>query len=1279
MTDTRPKPGPATVPVCAIGASAGGVTALRALFSQLPPNLGLAYVVIIHLPPDRPSQLHQILSEVTGMPVVQVDDTPELRPDTVFVIPPDSELVIEGDAVTTREFIEPRGRREPINRFFRSIAKGRGDGMAVLLSGGGSDGAAGARAVKEAGGVILAQEPAEAEFPMMPRAVIQGGGTDVVGPIATLARRIAEIAATKHSLRETAPEIAEPVYREILTLVRDRTGHDFLGYKDATVRRRIARRMQITRSASLPDYAQRLRSNADEAQELFSELLISVTSFFRDPQAWDQLSAEAVAQILEAADEGGIRAWVVGCATGEEAYSLAMLLLEAMETRGLSLPVQIFATDVDETALVFGREGRYGAGIAADVGERRLQRFFERDGEGYRVRKVLRDCVLFARHSLMRDPPFMRLDLVSCRNLLIYLNRGVQRDALGTFAYGLRRNGYLFLGLAENPDLLSDDFLPVERSARIYRLRTRAVRHFPARNASPQGEWPRAIDSTRTRTREGQARGFSETHAAALEQFAPPSVLVAQDLSVQNLSPLAGRYLLPSAGPLNNNIASLVRPELRLDLRAAIRRAVDRGEPTLTAPVPVAFDAGARSVALHVAPTAGPEGQPAVLILFLDGGPVLAGNLAEVPDQPAGTEIRRLRAELESAEARAVTAGGEYEVTLENLRIANEELQSVNEEYRSTAEELEASREELQSTNVELEALNRELEDNLTSIRSAHSDLENVIAASDIGTLFLDTDLKIRMVTLRVKELFNVTEGDTGRRITDFNHRLTWSSLPEDVAQVLADLQPIERELPTTDGRWLQMRLRPYRTIDDHINGVVLTFVDVTSGREALTRLRESEARANALARATAQVIYRMSADWSEMLELSGDGFLADCPTPDAGWLARYIHPEDRPQVDQAILHALREKRVFELEHRVIDKDGGIGWTLSRAVPILNADGEIAEWFGAASDLTARKRHEEELRATRDALAMATRASRLGWGSWDYATGQAEWDARARQIIGLAAGEGRIDDWMTRLSAEDRAAIEDEIAASLREGRAFEVEFQPVAGPAAGRIVHATGMFQSGDEGTAAHGTGLVRDVTELRRWEARQRMLVGELNHRVKNLLAVIQSIAAQTRRGSTDLESFGRAFEQRLSALAAGLDTLTRSSWTGTDLAELIEMTAGALRPGEGRLSCTGEPVTLAPDAVLTLALALHELATNALKYGAWSCSGGKVAVDWAREGEDLLRLRWRETGGPRPVPPDARGFGSALLETGVAWDLDGNSSLEFADEGVIYTLVFPVPAAG
>ncbi|MEI4469705.1 chemotaxis protein CheB [Frigidibacter sp. MR17.24] len=1278
MTNKTSPPGPSTVPVCAIGASAGGVKALRALFSQLPPNLGLAYVVIVHLPPDQPSQLHQILSEVTGMPVVQVDDTPELRPDTVFVIPPDNELVIEGDAVTTREFIEPRGQREPINRFFRSIAKGRGDGMAVLLSGGGADGAAGARAVKEAGGVILAQEPDEAEFPMMPRAVILGGGTDFVGPIATLALRISEVAATKHSLRKTAPEAAEPIFREILTLVRDRTGHDFLGYKDATVRRRIARRMQITRSASLADYAQRLRSNGDEAQELFSELLISVTSFFRDPAAWDQLSAEAVAQILEAADENGIRAWVVGCATGEEAYSLAILLREAMEARGMNLPVQIFATDVDETALVFGREGRYGAGIAADVGDERLRRFFDRDGEGYRVRKELRDSVLFARHSLMRDPPFMRLDLVSCRNLLIYLNREAQRDALGTFAYGLRRNGYLFLGLAENPDVLSDDFLSVERSSRVYRLRTRAVRHFPARNASPQGQWPRAIDSSRTRSRESQERSFSESHAAALERLAPPSVLIAQDLSVLNLSPQAGHYLLPSAGPLKNNIASLVRPELRLDLRGAIRRATDRGEPTLTAPVTVAFDGGTRAVALHVTPATGSEGQPAILILFLDGGPVPAGNFGELTDQPAGTEIRRLRAELESAEARAVAVSGEYEVTLENLRIANEELQSVNEEYRSTAEELEASREELQSTNVELEALNRELEDNLLSIRAAHSDLENVISASDIGTLFLDTDLKIRMVTPRVKELFNVTEADVGRPITDFSHRLSYDRLAQDVMQVLCDLQPIERELSATDGRWLQMRLRPYRTLDDHISGVVLTFVDVTAGREALTRLRDSEARFRGLATATAQATFRMSPDWGELREMKGGGFVADVTTAESSWLVRFVPPEDRARLEAAILGAMRDRGILAIEHRICIRDGGIGWAQTRAVPILGDRGEIIEWFGAMSDQTARRRHEEDLRAARDALALATRASWLGWGSWDYATGVAEWDARAREIVGLADGENRIGDWMARVSEADRTEIENEIAASLREGRPFEIEFQPESGPAAGRIVHATGMFQSGVEGSAAHGTGLVRDVTELRRWEARQRMLVGELNHRVKNLLAVIQSIAAQTRRGSTDLNSFGRAFEQRLSALAAGLDTLTRSSWTGTDLAELIERTAGALRRGEGRLLTEGEAVTLPPAAVMTLALALHELATNALKYGAWSRAGGKVVVAWTREGEKL-RLCWRETGGPAPSEPKARGFGSALLETGVAWDLDGTSSLDLMSEGLVYTLVFPAPPAG
>lgn len=417
------------VPVCAIGASAGGVAALQSLFKRLPSDLGLAYVVILHLSPDEPSSLDEVLSSCTRMPVHQIEDAPTLKPDCVFVIPPDRELVIDGDTIAARPFSEPRGKRAPIDMFFRSVAVVRGDGVAIVLSGAGSDGALGVAAIKEAGGVILVQEPAEATFSSMPQSAIATGVADFVAPISRLAERLAEVARSKEAVRSLDMAGAANDLRRIVALLRSRTGHDFSAYKRATVMRRVIRRMQVCRTDTLADYADYLLTTPEEAKNLFSDLLISVTTFFRDEHAFEALARQAIKPLVEGIDEAAdetIRVWVVGCATGEEAYSIAILLHEELVKHSVKAPFQIFATDLDEAALATAREGRYPRAIEADVTEERLARFFINEGTHFRVRKELRESVLFAKHSILKEPPFMRLDLITCRNLLIYLERSLQ-------------------------------------------------------------------------------------------------------------------------------------------------------------------------------------------------------------------------------------------------------------------------------------------------------------------------------------------------------------------------------------------------------------------------------------------------------------------------------------------------------------------------------------------------------------------------------------------------------------------------------------------------------------------------------------------------------------------------------------------------------------------------------------------------------------------------------------------------------------------------------------
>jgi len=847
MPDSE-QPAEPLIPICAIGASAGGLKALQRLFGAIDPDLGLAYVVIVHLAPDHPSQLAEILGTATTMSVNQVLDSPELKPNCVYVIPPDRELVIEGNQVTSQPFREPRGQRTPIDMFFRSVASARGDGFAVVLSGAGADGALGVRRVKEEGGIILVQDPNEAEFAMMPRSAIATGVVDFIEPVEQLTARIAETTRSKKALARTDGQDAEHQIGRVLSFLRARTGHDFSNYKSATIRRRIGRRMQVTCQLSLDDYARYMAETPEEAQHLFGDLLISVTAFFRDRGAYRDLAQNVIPALFDGhGTEDIIRVWSVGCATGEEAYSLAILMIEEAERRGVAPRIQIFASDLDEGALGTAREARFPRTIEADVSEERLQRFFIAEVEHYRVRKQVRDLVLFAHHSALKDPPFMRLDLIACRNLLIYLERDLQRQLLALFHYALQPGGHLFLGSAETADGRPELFAVRDREARIYTAKPRATNAVELLSELPREHRPDLPPVKNAGVRRDRSPGLA--HASTLERMAPPSVLVDEEHRIVNLSATAGTFIAPPEGPLSQELPDIVRPELRAELRSALHRAFTTGEATISLPVNVAFNSNIHRVSLYVTPSVEEGSAPLALVVFMDAGAVDdPGDLDADGEGTANAgEIRRLREELRSAQERLSSSRREHESSVQELRIANEELQSINEEYRSTAEELETSKEELQSINEELQTVNSELKGKLDNIATAHSDLQNLINATEIGTLFLDAELRIKMLTPAVERLFSVTDSDVGRPITDFTHKLAYDGVETDARAVLRSLSPMESEVKTKDGRWLMMRLRPYRTVENRIEGIVLSFVDITQRREAEEALRASEERYRAM------------------------------------------------------------------------------------------------------------------------------------------------------------------------------------------------------------------------------------------------------------------------------------------------------------------------------------------------------------------------------------------------------------------------------------------------
>jgi two-component system CheB/CheR fusion protein len=850
---TEPEPGsPPTV--IGIGASAGGLAALKEFFDHVPGDTGLVFVVIVHLAPSFESRLADLLQPHSAMPVRQVNDSATVEPDHVYVIPPGHNL----SAIDTHlrlSDLEPRhGGRNPIDHFFRTLAATHdGHAIGIVLTGTGSDGTAGLGAITEQGGLAIAQDPEEAEYDGMPRSAVASGNVDLVLPLAEIANHVVRLASAEPKLPVPADgdSISDDTRRtvqKIFAQIRTRTGHDLSGYKETTLLRRIRRRMQLHQIDDLDEYSRRLRAERGEVDRLFDDLLISVTSFFRDRDVFEQLERDVIPRLFESKGPSEtVRVWSVGCATGEEAYSLAILLLEHAATLDNPPHLQLFASDLHHRSLQRAREGVYRASIEDDISPEHLRRYFTIDNASYRIRKEVRETIIFAEHNLLKDPPFSHMDLIVCRNLLIYLRRDTQTSAFAVFHYALDPGGFLVLGTSETLDR-SDLFSAVDKKRCFFRRRDVPIREPPLPVFAP-GTARQLTPVDRPVAKGEPEMGYGLQHAQLLAQQAPPSILVDAEQRIVHYSTDAGRYLVHPGGEPTSDVFRLVHHDLRLDLRAAIYAARNEGVAVSTQPIAISVEGLKQAVTVRVVPATDPGLGGFVLVLFDS-----ATHRAEPPAGPAAASmppgdaghapaVVQIESELDLTRQRLQNVVEEYETSQEEMKAANEELQSTNEELRSTMEELETSKEELQSMNEELATLNQENRHKVEELAMLSSDLQNLLTATDIATLFLDRQLRIVRFTPPVTGIFNIVHNDQGRPLTDFTHRLQADDLTGEAQQVLDRLVPIERELQSSDGRWLLTRILPYRTSDDRIEGVVITFVDITRRLAAERSLRASQRR----------------------------------------------------------------------------------------------------------------------------------------------------------------------------------------------------------------------------------------------------------------------------------------------------------------------------------------------------------------------------------------------------------------------------------------------------
>ena len=1143
--------------IVGIGASAGGLDAFKSFFTNTAADTGMAFVLVQHLSPDYKSMLAELLGRTTAMDVIEATDGVVVKSNCVFVIPPDATMTIAGGRLKVVKPAPPREFRRPIDTFLQSLAEDQGENaIAIILSGTGSDGTLGLAAVKEHGGLTLAQSEYDSHaLPGMPQSAAATGQVDDVLAVEAMPAKLEAyqahlkgVAGNKDS--DGVRTDAAAHMATIMGALRARSGHDFSEYKEKTLIRRLQRRMQLLQVDTPANYIKRFREQPEELDALFRELLIGVTQFFRDPAAFDALNAKVLQELVTGEDaQATVRVWVPGCATGQEVFTLAILLREAMDVRRPKPKVQIFGTDIDDRAIAIARTGRFRRPVAG-VSPDRLERWFTQDGDAYCVIPEIREMCVFSTQSVIKDPPFSKLDLISCRNLLIYIDPAMQDRVMRTFHYALKAGGRLFLGSSESVTRTARLFIALDKQYRIF------VRSEAERVALPEliSQVPRGEISSAPRVRPtGSGDRIEKSARRQMEKYYPPHVVIdLRNQIVRFSGGTMGQYLEPAPGAPSFALFDILRKPLRPAVRALLLEVHASGAPVRQANVILRIDGRPHVLTLIAEPM--DDDSNLIVLAFQDNGPRVAENAHDQSGNEATDNVRALEQELRTTRTQLQSTIDELEVASEEMKSSNEEYQSVNEELQSSNEELETSKEEMQSVNEELQTINVEMASKNTQLTHLNSDIKNLLESTDIATLFLDEKLRIKSFTGGISDIFSVRPADVGRPITEIVSLLDYADLQRDVKTVLRKLVVTERRVKLRDEAMsFEMRIRPYRTVDNIIDGVVCTFIDVTAIEAADSVLRESEGQFHALAESIPQLAWIMDAKgyifWYNRRWFDYTNTVLDDVK---GWGWKSVHdPAEVDRVAKHLQHCVDTGVVWEDTFPLRGADGKYRWFLSRAEPIRDASGKIVRWFGTNTDIEDKRRSE-----------------------------------------------------------------------ALRE-------------------------------------------------------LLLNEMDHRVKNLFAIVGGVVTLSARSAKTPQDMASTIQGRLGALASA-HLLIRAGKAGSGvqqestleallraiLAPYADMTATG---EDARATIDGPKVRIGGDAVTSLALVLHELATNAAKYGAFSTPSGRVRISWTVT-KTKLELRWQERGGPVVRGQPAReGFGSMLAQRSTRGQLDGELTFEWQPEGL------------